>query len=271
MKTPQALLAPWVVFGLSLPAAAGVTVTVHGDDKDEQSLISIEGNKMRIESNKAAGRKESLMIYDGDQQKMLIVDPDKKTYSEITPQAIHALTDRMQKQMEEAKAKMTPEQRKQFDEMMSKMSPEQRQQMMGKAAAQPPAKEKEQLKWERTGTRQTVAGYNCEGFREIKDGKVDAEGCYIPWSAGAITKADLAPFKKMEEFMGQSGTKAPDRRLSSFARLEEGPGFPVEWRPADSDSKAKQTVTSIKRGTVSSDKFQAPAGYTKTDAFGRIQ
>jgi len=161
---------------------------------------------------------------------------------------------------------MTPEQRKQLDEMMAKMPPEQRQRM-GTGTGQPPAKQKEQIKWERTGTKQTVAGYSCEGFREIKDGKVDAEGCYIPWSAGAITKADLAPLKKMEQFMDESGAKSPDRRLSTFARLEEGPGFPGMWRPADSDSKVQQTVTNIKRGSVSSDKFQVPAGYTKTDAF----
>jgi hypothetical protein len=267
MKTPQALLAGWIVFGLALPAAAGVTVGVSGENKEDQALIYIEGNKMRVEGNKSENRKESLMIYDGDAQKMMIVDPDKKTYSEITPQALHSFSDRMQKQMEEAKAKMTPEQRKQLDEMMNKMPPEQRQ-MMGKPADPPPAKPKEQLKWERTGTTQTVAGYTCEGYREIKDGKVDAEGCYLPWSAGAITKADMAPFKKMEQFVEQSGMKSPDRRLTTFARLEEAPGFPVVWKPADSEGKPKQTVTSIKRGTVASDKFQVPAGYTKTDAFG---
>lgn len=264
MKSTQVLRAASVLLGLALPAAAGVVVTVHGDDKNDQSTIYIEGNKMRIES---ARGKESLMIYDGDQQKMYVVDPEKKTYSEITPQAIRSATDRVQKQLEDAKAKMTPEQRKQLDEMMSKMTPEQRQ-MMGKASGQQAAKEKPaDIKWERTGGKETVAGYPCEGFREIKDGKLDAEGCYIPWGAGAITKADLAPFKKMEEFMSQSGTKPPDKRLSSFARLENGPGFPGVWRPADSESKAKQTVTSIKRGGISSDRFQVPAGYAKTDAF----
>jgi len=84
----------------------------------------------------------------------------------------------------------------------------------------------------------------------------------------AITKADMAPFKKMEQFIEQAGIKSPDRRLTTFARLEDGPGFPVVWKPADSESKAKQTVTSIKRGTVASEKFQVPAGYNKTDAFG---
>lgn len=268
MKTSQALLGASLVIGLALPAAAGVTVAMSGDNKEDQSTIYIEGNKMRIEGTKR--EKESLVIYDGDQQKMTIVDPEKKTYFEITPQELHSFSNRMQKQMEEAKAKMTPEQRKQLDEMMAKMPPEQRQ-MMGTGAGQPPAKQKEPFKWERTGTKQTVAGYSCEGFKEIKDGKVDAEGCFIPWSAGAITKADLAPLKKMEQFMDESGAKSPDRRLSTFARLEEGPGFPGMWKPADSDSKAKQTVNSIKRGSVSSDKFQVPAGYTKTDAFAGMK
>lgn len=265
MRSTQLLLSGGLAWAFALPAAAGVTViATHGDDKNEQSTIYVEGNKMRIESNRG---KESLMIYDGDQQKMYLLQPEKKTYSEITPQTIRSATDRARKQLDEAKTKMTPEQRKQYEEMMNKLPADQRERM-AQAIGQQPAKEKpSDLKWERTGTKDTVAGYPCEGFREIKDGKPEAEGCFIPWSAGAITKADLAPFKKMEQFLAESGTTPPDKRLSTFARLENGPGFPGVWKSADSDAKAKQTVTSIKRGGISSDKFQIPAGYTKTDPF----
>jgi hypothetical protein len=266
MRKVTALFAQIGFWGLATPALAGVTVTMQGK---ERSVVYLEGNKMRVESDKKGQPQEGFMIYDGDKQKMIILDPAKKTYSEMTPESIKAMTSAMTARMEEAKAKMSPEQRKQMDEMMAKMSPEQRKQMqgaMGGTSARAEQKPKEQIKWERTGAKQTVAGFPCEGFKELKGGKPDAEGCYIPWSAGAITKSDLAPMHKMEEFLSQSGMDASDRKFTTFSQLDQMPGFPGVWVPTSSDGPMeKQTVTDIKRGSIPADKFQLPAGYTKTD------
>ncbi len=267
MRKGTALLAQIGFLGLTAPALAGVTVTLQGGK--ERSVVYVEGNKMRVESEKGQSQ-GGLMIYDGDQQKMIVLDPAKKTYSEMTPESLKAMTKSMTARMEEAKAKMSPEQRKQMDEMMAKMSPEQRKQLQGAMGEKPAPGEKPktpQIKWERTGTKQTVAGFSCEGFKELKDGKADAEGCYIPWNAGAISKSDLAPMRKMDEFLSQSGMNSPSQRgFTTFSQLDQMPGFPGVWtRTSSGEAKEEQRVTDIKRGSIPADKFQLPAGYTKKD------
>ncbi len=262
-----ALLAQIGFLGLAAPAVAGVTVTLQGGK--DRSVVYVEGNKMRVESEKGQSQ-GGLMIYDGDQQKMIVLDPAKKTYSEMTPESLKAMTKSMTARMEEAKAKMSPEQRKQMDEMMAKMSPEQRKQLQGAMGEKPAPGEKPkppQIKWERTGTKQTVAGFSCEGFKELKDGKADAEGCYIPWNAGAISKSDLAPMRKMDDFLSQSGMNSPSQRgFTTFSQLDQMPGFPGVWtRTSSGEAKEEQRVTDIKRGSIPADKFQLPAGYTKKD------
>jgi hypothetical protein len=273
MKLISTLVASCVVaIGLGTPAHAGVTVTF--ESAKDRSVLYIEGNKMRVEG--AGGtHHDGIMIFDGDQQKMTVIDPDKKTYTEMTPQTLRAMQAQGQRQLQESMAKLTPEQRKQMEQMMSKMSPEQRKAMEGMMSGRTDSKTKDaddktknaDIKWERTGNKKTVAGYPCEGFKELKDGKQDAEGCYIPWSAGAITKADLAPLHKMEEFLAQSGTNLPHGRFSMFAQMEQGPGFPGEWvQTSNGDgSKEKQALTSVKRGSLPADNFQLPAGLTKSD------
>jgi hypothetical protein len=70
----------------------------------------------------------------------------------------------------------------------------------------------------------------------------------------------------MEEFLSQSGMDASDRKFTTFSQLDQMPGFPGVWVPTSSDGPMeKQTVTDIKRGSIPADKFQLPAGYTKTD------
>ena len=274
MNKRFALLHILVALGLSNAANAGVTVTMIHKDGKEPSEITVEGNKMRIDSGR--GRQEaghSVMIFDGDAQKMIMVDQEKKTYTEVTRAQLKAFTSEAQRQMQDSMAKLTPEQRQKMDQMMAQMNPEQRkrmQDMMGqKGGAAPESKKNDapQRKWETTGSRTTVAGYPCEGFKELRDGKLHGEGCYIPWSAGAITKADFAPMRSLGDFLSEAGIGGKSAVQKEFLELEKLPGFPGVWAEISEDGKKepKSTVTSIKRGSISGDKFQPPAGYTKSE------
>jgi hypothetical protein len=270
MRPVLLMLAPCAVLSLITSAQAGVTVGLQQDNKN--AVIYLEGNKMRVEGDPGDAHNTGLVIYDGDQQKVFLVDQEKKTYQEVTPQSVRAMVDKT-KTVDQHMANMSPEQRKQMEQMMSKLSPEQRKTvdgMMGKKSEQP---KEPDLKWEPTGAHQTVAGFSCEGYKELKDGKVDAEGCYIPWSAGAITKADLAPLMRMKDFIKQAGYNFPQQGIGAFAKLEQGPGFPgTRVRiSASGEREGKESVTSIKRGSISADKFQLPTGYSKTDDLGAMR
>jgi len=270
MRQVFVTLAPWAALSLIASAHAGVTVTLQRDNKN--SVIYLEGNKMRVEGDRVDAQNGSLVIYDGDQQKVFLINQEKKTYQELTPQSFKAMFDKAKK-IDEHMANMSPEQRKQLEQMMSKLSPEQRKAMEGAMGKKPEPSKEPDVKWEPTAAHQTVAGFPCEGFKELKDGKVDAEGCYIPWSAGAITKADLAPLVKMQDFIKQAGDNFPQQGLAAFTKLEQGPGFPgtLVRISASGEREGTESVKSIKRGSISADKFQLPAGYTKSDDLGAMR
>jgi hypothetical protein len=270
MNLRISLLAIATVGMTASSAVAGVVLTAKGDRKGhEESTLYFEGNKMRIEGT--GSNQDSILIYDGDSQKMTAIEPKKKTFTEMTPESLKAATSDAQKKMQESISKMSPEQRKQMDAAMAQMDPEQRKRMQemmsGKMPSQDPKADAEPpAKWERTGTNQTVAGYPCEGFKQVKKGKVKATGCYIPWNAGALTKADIAPLTKMQEFMAQAGWSGMTRH-GVLEELSNAPGFPGIWENVGDDGKPydNQTLTSIKRGTVSADKFRPPAGFSRVD------
>ena len=255
---------------ISTAAFAGVTLKMEGD---RSQTIYLQGNKMRIEMGGKAGV-ESVVIFDGDSQQLITINPSDKTYSLMTRENLSE----MGKRRDEAMAKMSPEQRKQMDEALAKMPPEQRkqmEQMMSGGSGAPKSKEdkkksEDNIKWEQTGQKQTVAGFRCEGFKELKDGKVDAQGCYIPWSAGAMNKEDLAPFIKLQEFFAQSGIGGRELSDQTFTRIAKMPGFPGTWTHVSESGQAerKEALSSVQRGNVSADKFTPPAGYTKTEQPG---
>lgn len=277
MKFRWALLGIFSTAVMGTSAVAGVTVTVQDskdkkDKKERPTVLYLDGNKMRIET---AEQKDTAIIYDGDAQKMLVIEPDQKQYGEMTPQALKASMDEASKKMQEQMTKITPEQRKQMDEALSKMDPESRKRieaMMAGKGGSPPASAKSEakkpdVKWEQTGTQQTVAGYRCKGFKEIRDGKAQAQGCFIAWDAGAVTKADLAPMVKMQEFWSQVGWGPGSTGRFGWTELQQMPGFPGVWSTlgANGEVENEHVVSSVKRGSVSGDKFQPPAGFKKVE------
>jgi len=254
-----ALLHTLVALGLSSAAIAGVTVTMTHNDGKDRSEITVDGNKMRIDSGRdRENRGPQVTIFDGDAQKMILVNTEQKTYSELTREQLKAYTSQAQRQMQDSMPKLTPEQRQKMDQMMAQIS-----------GATPESKKSDEpkRKWETTGSHSTVAGFPCEGFKELRDGKVHGEGCYIPWNAGAITKADFAPMKKLGDFLADSGMGGKAAVQREFLEIEKLPGFPGVWVEISEDGKKenKSTVTSVKRGSISADKFQPPAGYTKSE------
>jgi len=270
MNTRLACIA--VCFALTTGEAAfgGVTLTINSDETTKrQTTMFIEGNKIRIESGSGEG--SSIAIFDGDAQKLISIDPTKKTYSEMTQETMKSMQVEAKRQMEQAMAKMTPEQKKQMEQAMAQMDPQQRKQMEkmmsgqgSEAKSNPEKKKPPQISWEPAAGNQTVAGYPCRGFKVMVDGKLSGTGCYIAWGAGAIAKSDLVPLEKMSEFFGGiAGGRARGSIGQHLAQLDKLPGFPGMWEDASSGgkSKGKQTLTSIKRGSISADKFQPPAGY----------
>src|SRR5262249_46627134 len=156
-----------------------------GDKNGEDSTIYLEENKMRVDSNRDPEHK-TVFIYDVDKQMGISENQQKKTFTEITPCEFKAGTTDAQNKRQGRRSKMTPEQKKRMEGAMGQMAPEERKRMQemmaGRMRSEDSSAPLPRAKWERTGSDQKVAGYSCHGFKEIRDGKTAATGCYIPWS-----------------------------------------------------------------------------------------
>ena len=269
MKTGWFVLGCVGAYGMVAPVEAGITLTYQGSEKQ---IISMEGNKARMERVLEGGESGGTMIFDGDAQKMLALEPKKKSYVEITPQEMKGLQDRVKHQMDDAMAKMTPEQRKQMGAAMSRMSPGQQQQLeaLKSGASAPKAKAAPAIIWQTTGTHEKAAGFACEGYRGLKDGKVEVEGCFIPWSGGAVSKGDVAAMFKLEEFMSHLGDQFR-HGAPGWQGIDQLPGLPGSLTRVSADGKKgrREDLISVKRVSISADQFQVPAGYNKTEIGGK--
>ena len=224
------------------PAArAGVTITSEGEDK-AQTVMALEGDKIRFEDPREGG---VISIFDGGARKIVHAMVSERTYTEMTEADMKA----MRAQMDAAMAQMPPEQRAQMESMG-----------MGKKAG--PGAARPVPKYVPMGKKETVAGYKCEWYRELEGGKVASEGCYIPWGAGAITREDLRPMKKMSQFLE---AVMPAGQSTMQEDLDAAPGFPAIHVDMQGETREVQRLVSIKRGSVGADRFRLPAGYTKTE------
>ncbi len=133
----------------------------------------------------------------------MVLDPKQRTYSEVTTGDMRnfsaELQDRFEqgrKQVEEMTAEerkrmldgMTPEHRRGFEAFMARRSP-----VEATGASEP-------AKYEPIGEGETVAGFPCEWYREVRRGVARTEICCIPWGT-AVSKHEMATAAALFEFL----------------------------------------------------------------------
>ncbi len=216
------------------PARAGLVLTLESPGRT--SKVEIEGNKARFEETGPGGT--ILTIFDGDAGKYVTAMPSERAYAETTEADLKELAARARSRGLPAEG--TP------------------------AGGAPPA-----VRFQPTGRGETVAGFRCEGYRELVEGKVHAEGCYIPWSAAAVRREDLAPFVKMGAFLEALGGAAgmgPGEASSAIERQVAGaPGFPAVHAEVDDDGERgpEERLVRLDRAAVAPERFRVPAGWTR--------
>src|SRR5512136_1403890 len=153
--------------------------------------------------------------------------------------------------MEEAMKKMSPEQRKQMEAMLAQAGEE----------GPSPKAQRPEVKYVATGEKRSVAGHRCEVYKEMREGKLRAETCFIPWSAGVVTKADLGSFQKLEDFMKPLTGGLGETRQSFMKAALDAPGVPALTRHLDANGKptSEERLTAVKRTSVPASQFAVPA------------
>ncbi len=249
-----------LAIALALPARAGL-VLQYEDGEKKQTTMELDGKKFR--SVREGGRHGGeTTIFDGDKQVLYSLEPETKTYRRMDEASTSQMTKGMKESMDKAMAKMTPEQRAQMEAYRPKQQP-----------ASGEKDGKESWKFERAGGSQKVAGYSCDNYRVLRDGKPDREGCFIPWGAGPFKKDDFQAFKEMGRFLqktlgsmsaglgqGQRAARSEDR-FTGY--VDAAPGFPavMDRVAADGTRKLESRLVKAGRTSIAADHFVPPADY----------
>lgn len=246
---------------VALPARAGVILKYQDNDK-KQTTLEIEGKKLRS-SPQGTQHEGNSVIFDGDSQVFYSLDDESKTYRRMDQASGAEMGNKMKDAMEKAKAKMTPEQRAQLDALMAG-------QQQPARSATPKA---HAWKFERTTGSQKVAGYSCDNYRVLRDGMLESEVCFVPWSAGAFRRDDFLAFREMGRFfektfasmgerLGRSARHSPSEDWVAHF-VDDAPGFPGVMDRLDEHGKRtrEMRLITIERKSVAASEFAPPPGY----------
>lgn len=232
-------LAAWLLALAAPPAAlAGVTVTV--ETPSERRTMYLEGNRFRVDTADREGNL-SVVIFEGDQKRFLIADGKARRYFVMTEADLRKAGMRVERE-NAARAE-------------------------GKAPAEGtrrPALPK--VAYSPTGEKRTVAGFRCEVYQEKVEGRLEGEGCFIPWSSRAVTRADLAPLEKLLELRRSMAAGPEDRPLKEEKLLAGAPGF-AAWHVDIADGKRgeEELLKSLARGAIPAATFGPPPGFTRVE------
>jgi uncharacterized protein DUF4412 len=202
----------------------------------------VPGGKPLTAKNYAAPKKhkidhgEQIIIFRLDQEKMYVVNPAKKTYSEMTFADLEAAAEAQKEMMKKQLEFMPPEQRKALEKQLG----------TGKDA---------KVEVEKTSEKRDIAGRSSMKHVVKEDGKETM----TVWVTDDVKeyKSLKADFDALTKRMGalNPGMKG------IAAAAEKIEGFPVE---KDMKEMGKETVTKIESRSVPDSEFEVPADYTKT-------
>ena len=216
-----------------------------------RATVYLEGNKMRVEDKSAKGT--AVMIFDGDQKKMYVLQTAEKKYTEMGETELKKMKEQLEqirKQMAERIKTLPPDQRKKMEELMAR-----------NGLVNSPEKE-QALRFEKMGKTKTYVGLSCEMYRIIEEDKPAEENCIVPWSSDVLMKKDLEGIESMRKLF--ANTLGGGRQRAGIWQIAQYPGFPVyRERKLPDGGKEIEELKSLSRKPIAPERFKVPAGYKK--------
>lgn len=244
-----------------LQAADGVLIiekTTTGS-KTQTSQVQIEKDRMRAETVGQAGENQAV-VFDAAKQVMLIINYDKKSYSEMT----QAEADQMGGQMSSAMAQM--------QEQMANLPPAQRAQMeammRGRGMAAMGAAQALKTEYRKAGTDK-IGKWTCDKYEGYRNDQKTSEMCTVSATALGFTSADFAVATQAANFFRKLMPQNADGLFAIGTTEAQGfSGLPV--RRVTFRNGQPQTITELTeatRQTFAPSTFDIPSGFKK-EAFG---
>lgn len=249
-------IATAILSALATPllAADGVLIaektTTGGTTQTGQ--VQLERTRVRTETAGASGVKQ-IVIFDGNAQVLRMIDPARKTYTEMTK----ADVDRLGDQMAGATAQM--------QQQMKNMPPDERARMeaMMRGRGMPGAAETKTV-YRKTGTDK-VGKWTCDKYEGYRGTQKTSEVCTVDPSALGLTAADFDVTRQLAAFFQKIMPQNADR-VFSIGRLEDQgfSGVPVRRVSfAGGQQQSVTELTEVTRQTFTDAVFAVPAGFQK--------
>ena len=265
-----------LVLGLSGNAMAGVVVTSTQTKLDTHQaspmMVYVEADRLKVVTP------ENTMIFRGDLNRMWVIEPQRRTYMEMTPETMQMMSGQLagagaqlgaaQAQLQAQLAQMPPEQRAMMEQMLA-----------GRGLGGPPggrgaAAGPPQISFSKAGGSKTIAGWNCDVYRKTVNGQQEEEVCITPITVAGLTAADFQVLNRFSTFMQPilSSPMVPHTDYMNWNDMNRAVGF--EGMPLDTTTyvqgrpNLQQTVNKIDRTAIPANTFDLPPGLTKQDMGG---
>lgn len=226
--------------------------------------ISTEGRESRIEITSVTSNESGGMIYRSGKKEMIAMDHAAREYYIID----QATMDRMAAQVRAAM--------EQTEAALESMSPEDRalaEQMIQRSLED--AEEDAGHELVASGKRDKIAGFECEYYDVLQEGRKIRDLCMTPWSKIAEGKQAAKAMMELAEFFenmrkafaGAGGLDAMDRQQEMFAYMEELGGYPVLSRDYDVDGRmeSESRLQAARSEKISPSMFEPPPAYQQLE------
>ena len=265
-----------LVLGLSGNAMAGVVVTSTQTKLDTHQaspmMVYVEADRLKVVTP------ENTMIFRGDLNRMWVIEPQRRTYMEMTPETMQMMSGQLagagaqlgaaQAQLQAQLAQMPPEQRAMMEQMLAGRGLGGPPGGRGAPAAPP------QISFSKAGGSKTIAGWNCDVYRKTVNGQQEEEVCIARITAAGLTAADFQVLNRFSTFMQPilSSPMVPHTDYMNWSDMNRAVGF--EGMPLDTTTyvqgrpNMQQTVNKIDRTAIPANTFDLPPGFTKQDMGG---
>ena len=234
------------------PALAGTEITIETrkagakpDAKPQQSIVEVEGRKLRAESGD--GRHGAL--WSGEDGVLQILDHREKSILRI----------------DRATARQVLGAREGIQEQIDGLPEAQRETVERWIGGGPPAR----VELRSTGKSAQVGGVGCRLLDALRGGVRLAEVCEGPRSALGVTPEALAPARELAAFVAEVGDLLPrslgGEGLDALVLVQQVKGVPLRVRayPKDAVATESRIVRAVPK-RIAPERFQPPADYQPT-------
>jgi hypothetical protein len=242
-----------------------------------KTQVWAQGRDLKVATTDDKGQPASIMIFHGEKQEMVVLNPADQTYMVMDSDALESMAKRMNEmqsqmatQMQEALKNVPAEQRAAIEQMMKQRMPNQQAQ----ATPEPAADIK------KMDEKDTKNGFPCVKYVATRANKTTHEYWVTEWKNIKGSQEVTKVFEDMADFYQKMmGTLSKNRSMGGALQANQGnpfehikafQGIPVMTKEFGQDNAVanESFLRSAKQQALAPDTFEPPAGYKRQPMFG---